>query len=136
MSTISDVCDVVLDAVDDGILFAVIDLDSGLLLGVAERGPGFPHWFLGPLAMAAVDQFRGRTITAVERMFVAEFGATPGSHLVREVQMSTERTHHFMLVLPESPDTLLVLLTGRRANIGLGWAAIRGAVREITPLVS
>ncbi len=49
--------------------------------------------------------------------------------------MTTERTFQFMLVLPDKPNRLPVLITGKRANLGFGWTAVRNAVREVQPLV-
>lgn len=134
MSTLDDVCRAILDTVDDGLGFAVVDLESGLLLGTAHNVPYFTQSYLDAVAAAAVDMFRGRTISAVENLIAQQRGV-PMRHLTSEVQMTTERTYHFMLVLPNKPNALLVLITGRRVNLGAGWSAVRHAVPQVEPAV-
>jgi hypothetical protein len=55
-------------------------------------------------------------------------------HLIKEIQMTTENTFHFMMVVPEKPDALVVLITSRKANLGMGWSSIRMAIPKLTPL--
>ncbi len=134
MSTLEETCREVLDSVDDGAGFAVVDLESGLLLSAVHNVPYFTQSYLDAVAAAAVDMFRGRTVTTVERL-IADQRGVPFRHLTTEVQMSTENTYHFMLILPSKPNFLVVLITGRRANLGLGWSKLRQAVPQIEPLL-
>lgn len=46
MSSIDDVCQEVLRKVDDALGFAVVDLDSGLLLAAAHNVPYFTQSYL------------------------------------------------------------------------------------------
>lgn len=128
--TLDEVCAEVVNSVDDGLGFGVVDLESGLLLGSAHNVPYFTQSYLDAVAAAAVDMFRGRTVSRVEELIAAQRGTT-ATRLVQEVQMTTEKTFHFMLILPNKPSTLLVLITGRRANLGMGWSAIRQATGEV-----
>jgi hypothetical protein len=134
MSTINQVCEKVIGSVDDALGFAVVDLESGLLLGVGHKVPYFTQSYLDAVAAAAVDMFRGRTIRAVEDMLSSQRGVS-SVRLVKEVQMTTDKTYHFMSVLPNKPNALVVLITGRRANLGMGWSAVRQSISQIEPLV-
>lgn len=134
MASINDICNDVVAKVDDGLGCAVVDLESGLLLGVAHKVPYFTQSYLDAVAAAAVDMFRGRTVRAVEDMIAQQRGSG-NMRLVHEIQMTTEKTYHFMQILPNKPNALLVLITGRRANLGLGWSALRQAVPTLEPLV-
>ena len=134
MSKINQLCESVTNNVDDALGFAVVDLESGLLLGVGHKVPYFTQSYLDAVAAAAVDMFRGRTVRAVEDMLSSQRGSV-SNRLIKEVQMTTDKTYHFMLVLPNKPNTLLVLITGRRANLGMGWSAVRQAVAQFEPLV-
>ncbi len=135
MSSLNDIARSVVDSVEDGLGFAIVDLESGLLLGVAHSVPYFTQGYLDAVAAAAVDMFRGRTVSAVEQLLAQQRGTAASTHLIKEVQMTTERTYHFMLVLPNRPNSLLVLITGKRANLGFGWSAVRQAVPQIEPFV-
>ena len=134
MSKLDELCQEVVQSVDDGLGFAVVDLESGLLLGNAHNVPYFTQSYLDAVAAAAVEMFRGRTITNVEEMLSAQRG-TAVTRMVKEVQMTTDKTYHFMSVLPNKPNALVVLITGRRANLGMGWSAVRQSISQIEPLV-
>ncbi|MBO9578099.1 MAG: hypothetical protein J7480_04940 [Microbacteriaceae bacterium] len=135
MSTLNEIAKAVTDSVDDGLGFAIVDLESGLLLGAAHNVPYFTQSYLDAVAAAAVDMFRGRTVSAVEQLLAQQRGTAASTHLIKEVQMTTDKTYHFMLVLPNKPNALVVLITGKRANLGFGWSAVRQAVPQIEPFV-
>ncbi len=127
---IKDVCADALDSTDGGLGCAVVDLKSGLLLGVAHKISYFTQSYLDAVAAAAVDMMRGAKIRAVEDM-IGNMRGQPEKNLIKEVQMTTKNTYHFMAVVPEKPDALVVLITSRKANLGLGWVAVRRALAEL-----
>jgi hypothetical protein len=131
--TLDGVCKDLLKEVNDGLGVAVVDIQSGLLLSVAHNIPYFTQSYLDAVAAAAVEMFQGRTVANVEKMIANQRG-TEFKHLIKEVQMTTDRTYHFMAIVPQKPNALLVLITGRKANLGMGWAAVRGALPDIAPL--
>ncbi|MCV6636116.1 hypothetical protein [Candidatus Albibeggiatoa sp. nov. NOAA] len=130
---INEICSEIVRTVDAALGCAVVDLNSGLLLGVSHNVPYFTQSYLDAVAAAAVDMFRGRTISAVEDM-IANMRGNSKAHLVKEVQMTTENTFHFMMIVPDKPDALVVLVTSRKANLGMGWASLRRVVPQLTPL--
>lgn len=135
MSTLNEITRAVVDSVDDGLAFAIVDLGSGLLLAAAHNVPYFTTSYLDAVAAASVDMFRGRTVTAVEQLLSQQRGTVASGHMIEEIQMTTAKTYHFMAVMPNKPDTLAVLVTGRRANLGFGWSAVRQAIPQIEPFV-
>jgi hypothetical protein len=130
---INEICNGIIRNVDAALGCAVVDLNSGLLLGVSHNVPYFTQSYLDAVAAAAVDMFRGRTISAVEDM-LSNMRGSARLHLIKEIQMTTENTFHFMMVVPEKPDALVVLITSRKANLGMGWSSIRMAIPKLTPL--
>lgn len=130
---INDICAEVIRNVDSALGCAVVDLNSGLLLGVSHNIPYFTQSYLDAVAAAAVDMFRGRTVAAVEDM-ISNMRGIPKKHLVKEIQMTTDNTFHFMMVIPEKPNALVVLITSKKVNLGMGWSSIRAAVPKLTPL--
>ena len=131
MNALTKICKDVVEKVDDGLSVAVVDLDSGLLLGLHNRVAYLSEGYLNAVAAAAVDMFRGRTVRVVEEMLAQHRGVEPQS-LIQEVQMTTPGTFHFMIVLPDKPGILAVLITGRRANLGMGWAVLRTHLAAIS----
>ncbi len=133
MSNVDEKCKQMVNDVDDALGAAVVDLNSGLLLGVHHIVPHFTQTYLDAVAAAAVDMFRGKTVSNVEKL-LAEQRGEDASNSMQEVQMTTPKTLHFMAVIPEKPSCLLVLITGKKANLGLGWSAVRNALPDVAPL--
>lgn len=133
MSSIDDQCKALVDKVDDALGAAVVDLNSGLLLGVHHIVPYFTQTYLDAVAAAAVDMFRGKTVSNVEKLLSEQRGEET-YNTMQEVQMTTPKTFHFMAVIPDKPNALLVLITGKQANLGMGWSSVRHAMPEIGPM--
>ncbi len=133
MADINSICGDVVKQVDAALGCAVVDLDSGLLLGVAHNIPYFTQSYLDAVAAAAVDMFRGRNVQAVEDM-IANMRGNNKTQLIKEVQMTTENTFHFMAVVPDKPNALVVLITSKKVNLGMGWVAVRQSLVKIAPL--
>jgi hypothetical protein len=134
VSRLDDVMRSIVDSVDGALGCAVADLTTGELLGVAHNVPYFTSTYLDAVAAAAVQMFRGSTVTHVEKLISERRGAAP-EHLIEEVQMTTRGTVHFMMILPNHPEAVVVLITDRRSNIGMGWAAIRQSVIDVEPIL-
>lgn len=130
---INDICSEIVRGVDAALGCAVVDLNSGLLLGVSHNVPYFTQSYLDAVAAAAVDMFRGRTVSAVEDM-IANMRGNNKKNVLKEIQMTTENTYHFLTVVPDKPDALVVLITSKKANLGMGWSSIRLAIPKIKPL--
>lgn len=133
MSTIDDKCKDLVDSVDDALAASVVDLNSGLMLGVHHVVPSFTQTYLDAVAAAAVDMFRGKTVSNVEHLLTEQRGED-AHNAMEEIQMTTPKTYHFMTILPDKPNALMVLVTGKKANLGLGWASVRNALPEVAPL--
>lgn len=134
MADLNQVCADVTNNVANSLGCAVVDLETGLLLGVHHNVPYFTESYLDAVAAAAVDMFRGRTVTNVEDLLGKQRGEEVRNS-IKEVQMSTDGTYHFMKVLPNKPNALAVLITSRKANLGTGWTSLRSAMDTMEPLV-
>src|SRR5271169_3855037 len=100
----------------DALGIAVVDLESGLLIGAAHNVPYFTETYLDAIAAAAVDMFRGKTVAAVEKMLTGLRG-TLVRDMIKEAQITTEATYHFMATSSGKPGILVVLITSRRADL-------------------
>jgi predicted regulator of Ras-like GTPase activity (Roadblock/LC7/MglB family) len=126
------ICSDVVRGVDGAMGCAIVDLDSGLLLGVHHSVPYFTQTYLDAVAAAAVDLFRGRGISNVEELLSTQRGEEV-TNTVREVQMTTPGTYHFMGIIPKKPNCMAVLITDTKANLGSGWSALRSAMAKMAP---
>jgi len=68
MSSTQEVCKLVLDKVDDCLAVGVVDLNTGMLMGVHHTVPYFTQAYLDAVAAAAVDMFRGKNVRRIEEL--------------------------------------------------------------------
>ena len=134
VGSLDDVMKSVILEVDGALGCAVADLRSGALLGVAHEVSYFTPEYLEAVAAAAVEMFRGPTVRHVEDLISARRGR-PSERLIEEMQMTTRHTIHFMMVLPNHPEAVVVLITTHETSLGMGWAAARRSVIEIEPIL-
>ena len=132
MANLNEVCASIVNDVDEALAAAVVDLHSGLLLGVAHNVPYFTQTYLDAVAAAAVDMFRGKSVRNIEKLISGMRGAEPHP-LIQEVQFVTEKTYHFLTIVPNKPNAMAMLVTSKRANMGMGWASLRSKLPEIEP---
>jgi len=133
MAKIDDLLQSVVADVDGALGCAVVDLETGLLIGAAHNVPYFTNAYLEAVAAAAVDMLRGKNVRAVESLLATQRGKVV-EKTIQEVQMTTANTLHFMAIVPEKPDALVVLITNRKTHLGMGWAAVRRNMPLIAPL--
>lgn len=134
MANLDQITQAIVNSVDGALGCAVVDLGSGLLLSVFHKVPYFTQSYLEAVAASAVDMFRGKNVQAVEKLLSNQRGM-PVKHSIQEIQMTTAKTFHFMVTVPEKPSALVVLITSKQTNLGMGWAQIRKNLPLITPLV-
>lgn len=130
MPNLNDICLKLVEEVDYARAAAVVDQDSGLLLGVSHHVSYFSQGYLDAVAAASVELFRGKGISTIERM-LAEMRNEEPKRSVKELQMTTDDTFHFMIVVPDKPDVLAILVAGKDINIGMGWTILRSRLKEI-----
>lgn len=118
--------------VDGALAATVVDLNTGLILGAFHNIPYFTQSYVDAVGAAAVDMFRGKTVTAVETMMAAQRGTEMKYHF-KEIQITTDGTYHFMAIIPEKPDYLMILVTRTTTNLGMGWMATRKALKRVAP---
>lgn len=130
MPNLNDICKAITEEVDYAHAAAVVDQNSGLLLGVSHHVEYFTQTFLDALAAASVEMFRGKGISTIEKMLADMRGQSP-QRSVKEIQFHTDGTYHFLAVVPDKQDILAILVTSTKANLGMGWASLRSRLKEI-----
>lgn len=133
MANLNDVLQTIISDVDGALGCAIVDIESGLLLAAAHHIPYFTTSYLEAVAAAAVDMIRGKNVRAIEALFSNQYGR-PVTKSIQEVQMTTDNTYHFMAIIPEKPDMLVVLITSKKTNLGMGWSAVRKNMPLLAPL--
>jgi hypothetical protein len=129
MASTQDVCRQILEKVDDCLAVGVVDLNTGMLMGVHHTVPYFTQAYLDAVAAAAVEMFRGKNVRRIEELLSAQRGE-PIKDCFEEVFISSSKVFHFMLVIKEK-GAVVVMVTKKTSNQGMGWAAIRNNVAAL-----
>jgi hypothetical protein len=130
MANLNDVCKEIVENTEHALAAGVIDLESGLLLGVAHGVNYFNQEVLDTVAAASVEMFRGRSTQTVESMLADLRGQEPG-HSIVDLHFSTAGTHHFMTVVPGKPDALAILVTRDKVRLGFGWSSLQNRLKQL-----
>lgn len=123
MASTTDVCRTILDKVDDCLAVGVVDLNTGMLMGVHHSVPYFTQAYLDAVAAAAVEMFRGKNVRRVEEMLSQQRGE-PIKDSFEEIFISSPKVFHFMATIKDK-GAVVVMVTKKTVNQGMGWAAIR-----------
>ncbi|MDH4187564.1 MAG: hypothetical protein OEV08_11245 [Nitrospira sp.] len=133
MASINEVCKEIVAEVDGALGCGVVDLSTGLLLGVAHNVPYFTQSYLDAVAAASVDMVRGKTVKAVEKLLSNTRGVKV-ENSIKEIQIATDNTYHFVALVPTKPNAMAVLITNTKVNLGMGWAGLRNNLSKLAPL--
>ena len=91
MASINEACKQIVESVDNAFAAGVVDLNTGLLLGVYHNIPYFTQSYLDAVAAAAVDMFRGKGVSNVEKR-ISQTRGEEVSNSLQEIQMTTWRS--------------------------------------------
>jgi hypothetical protein len=129
MATTQDVCRKVVEDVADCLAVGVVDLNTGMLMGVHHTVPYFTQAYLDAVAAAAVDMFRGRNVRRVEELLSKQRGEEVKDSF-EEVFISSTKVYHFMTVVKDKA-AVVVMVTRKTTNQGMGWAALRASLPNV-----
>lgn len=132
MTSLNEICKSAVENNEHALAVGIIDLSTGLLLGIYHTIPYFTQSYLDAVAAAAVDMFRGQAMQAVEAQYAESHdGAT---NCLQAASMSTPKTYHFMAIIPEKKNALAVLITNKVISLKSGWADLHATIPALAPL--
>ena len=123
MASVAEVCQTMVEAVDDCLAVGVVDLSTGMMMGVHHTVPHFTQAYLDAVAAAAVELFRGKNVRRVEELLGQQRGEDITDSF-EEIFASTIKTFHFMSTIQDK-GAVVVMVTKKSANQGMGWSALR-----------
>lgn len=129
MASTTEVCRSILEKVDDCLAVGVVDLNTGMLMGVYHSVPYFTQAYLDAVAAAAVEMFRGKNVRRVEEMLSQQRGEVIKDSF-EEIFISSPKVFHFMATIKDK-GAVVVMVTKKTVNQGMGWAAIRTNLNSI-----
>lgn len=133
MSKLTDVCQAICSDVDGALAVGVVDLSSGMMMGVHHTVPYFTQDYLDAVAAAAVDMFRGRLVSRIEQLLSKQRG-TEIKNTFQEMFINSTNVFHFMKVI-EGKEAVVVMVTKKSTNQGMGWSSLKMALADIKVLL-
>tara|TARA_B100001750_G_scaffold213108_1_gene195387 strand:+ start:3132 stop:4451 length:1320 start_codon:yes stop_codon:yes gene_type:complete len=134
MGKIDEYCKNAVDKVDGGVACGVVDLDTGMVLGV-HNNAGYSQTLNEIVGAAAMDMFRGPNVSRVEQLVRSHRGMPEnGEHYFEEIHVSSRHNFHFMKTI-KGGKAVIVLVTSKQTSIGMGWASLKSIVPEVEPMI-
>jgi len=134
MGKIDDSCKDVVNKVDGATACGVVDLSTGMLLGI-HNSASYTQTLNEIVAAATMDMFRGSSVAKVEKMVRQHRGVPEdGAHYFEEVHISSKHNFHFAKTIAGG-KAVIMLVTKKTTNIGMGWAQLKSVIPDIEPLV-
>ena len=124
-----EVCKKIVDDVQDCLAVGVVDLNTGMMMGVHHNVPHFTQAYLDAVAAAAVEMFRGKNVRRVEELLSKQRGVEI-KDAFEEIFISSIKVFHFMVLIREK-SAVVVMVTKKSTSQGLGWSALRNSVGDI-----
>jgi CheY-like chemotaxis protein len=134
MGKIDDACKTAVEKVDGSVACGVVDLDTGMLLGIYNSAQ-YTQTLNEVVAGATMDMFRGPNVGRIEQMVRAHRGMDEdGAHYFEEIHVTSRHNYHFMKTI-RGGKAVIVLVTKKTTNIGMGWASLKSVIPAIEPHV-
>jgi hypothetical protein len=134
MGRIDDACRSIVEKVDGAVACGVVDLDTGMLLGI-HNASQYTQTLNEVVAAATMDMFRGSNINRIQQMVRAHRGVPEnGEHYFQEVHITSSHNFHFAKTM-RAGKAVIMLVTKKTTNIGMGWAELKSALPSVEPLV-
>ena len=129
VTNVADICQKIVENTSDSLACAIVDISTGLLMGVHHLVPHFTPDYLDAIAAASVEMFSGRTVKRVEQL-LSSMSGVPVSESFEEIFIASPRVFHFMKFVQEK-QVIVVLVTRKSISQGMGWASLRNSVPDI-----
>ncbi len=134
MGKIDDACRDVVSSVDGALACGVVDLDTGMLLGI-HNSAQYTSTLNEVVAAATMDLFRGANVGRIEQMVRSHRGQPDdGAHYFQELHVTSANNYHFAKTL-KGGKAVMMLVTKKTTNIGMGWAQVKSSIPSVEPYV-
>ncbi len=134
MGKIDESCKAVVDKTDGAIACGVVDLGTGMLLGIHNNAQ-YSQSLNEIVAAAAMDMFRGSNVGRIEQAVRKQRGVPEdGASYFEEIHITSRHNFHFCKTL-KGGKAVVILVTNKTTNLGMGWAQLKSEVPNVEPLI-
>ena len=124
-----DVCRSMVEDLEDCIAVGVVDLSTGIVLGSHHVESQSAQPYFDAVAASVFEMFRGSAVQRVEELLSQQYGEEIRDSY-EEAFVSSIKEFYFMMLIREK-ESVVVMVTKKTSNQGLGWATLRGHIEEI-----
>lgn len=122
-------------SVPECIAAGVIDLSSGMLLGV-KTVDSHPSEVMDLLAAATSDLFQGSNVTMIEQIFKKARGLPQSDHhYFQEIIVNSDNLVHVFVRGKVHQNYVACFVCRRSTNLGMALTKVRAAMPELETLV-
>lgn len=129
--SVDTICDRTIESVPKALAAGVVDMGTGMLLGV-KTTDSHPQAVLDMLAAATKDLFEGDMVLNIENTFKKSRGDTSSGHYFKEIIVNSENLIHVFGRLKSSPNVVVTAVTRVSANLGLVVTKFREIIESDT----
>jgi len=129
MANLNEVCQNIVSDVQDALACGVVDLNTGMMMGVHHTVPYFTQSYLDAVAAAAVEMMRGKTVRRVEQL-ISKHRGVETKEVFEEIFINSANVFHFMALI-RAKQSLVVLVTKKTTNQGMGWSSLRASMDDV-----
>jgi hypothetical protein len=134
MGKMDDACRTVVNKVDGAVACGVVDLETGMLLGI-HNSSQYTQSLNEIVAAACMDLFRGPNVGRVEQLVRTHRGLPEnGEHYFQEIHITSLNNFHFAKTV-KGGKAVVMLVTKKTTNIGMGWAMLKAELPTVERLV-
>jgi hypothetical protein len=119
-----------MSAVPECVAGGVVDLASGMLLGV-KSVDSHPTEVMDLLAAATTDLFQGVNVQMIEEIFRKARGVSSGGHYFQEIVVNSENLIHIFMRGRKNTEQVVCFVCRKGANLGMVLTKARGVLPEI-----
>ncbi|MCK4842003.1 MAG: hypothetical protein KAT04_08980 [Methylococcales bacterium] len=123
--SVDSIVDSIIKDVPKSVAAGVVDMGTGLLLGV-KTVDEHPQDVLDMLAAATHELFEGDSVTGIENIFKKARGDSSTEHYFKEVMVTSTNLLHVFSRLHSDPNIVISAVCQQGANLGLVIMKMRG----------
>lgn len=128
--TVNESLTAALKNVPKAVAAGVVDMDSGMMLGI-KTTESHPQEVFDFLAAATKDMYEGENVTTIEDIFKKARGVKTKEHYFQEIIVTSQNLLHFFTRIPGQQNIVFAVVCSKDANIGLVLVKGREASKSI-----
>jgi len=127
--SVESICKSLLEDVPKALAAGVVDMETGMLLGV-KTTDSHPQSVMDMLAAGTKEMFEGDMSMTIDKTFKKSRGDQAKEPYFQEILVNSKNLIHMFMRMPELPTVVCVVVCRIDANLGLVVTKARGIIRN------